>query len=235
MIIFEDETYIELITYKNQMARWLITGTGYISAWRNSNRSRLDVKQRFIKWFDKDFGPVDWCMRIENMEETLSTLADSDIRIFRPRAFKRTRLDGVEVKWQLGGVEDPDLPFLLCDETPFNVRVPNDASLRHANGATGIRCLKLKPRNHSQAVKRLSRLLGQAPISDQSGSRFDVGPNTIVLNYATNSTAGYVVELSHSGLEVKQLDINKSSGATIWLVPQRDTSNAKHSPCSNSD
>ncbi|MFT5572505.1 MAG: hypothetical protein ACI9FR_001428 [Cryomorphaceae bacterium] len=230
MIIFADKTYIELITYKNPLARLLISAVGFFSKLPNSAGSTPKVKQRFFKWFSKEFGPVDWCLRVEDMLQTLATLADQEVDVFQSQAFHRIRPDGVKVEWHLGGFDDFDLPFLLYDETPYRARVPYDASLKHANGAIGIQCLKLKPCNHSHAIKQLSLLLGQAPLKDHNGSRFDVGANAITLNSAKDSTPSYVVELAYLGSEKKHLDIAKASATHIWLVPQTDNPSAKLSP-----
>jgi hypothetical protein len=228
MIIFADKTYIELISYKNPVARLLISIVGFVSKLRRSTESSADVKQRFFQWFSKEFGPVDWCLRVDDVDQNLAALADTAVGVFRSQAFKRIRPDGVEVRWRLGGFDDFDLPFLLCDETPYPLRVPFDASSKHANGATAIQCLKLKPRNHSQATRHLSSLLGQAPLTDHNGSHFDIGPNAITLSTAKDSTPEYVLELAYSGSGQKQLDIGKTSGTHIWLVPQGDIPRAKH-------
>ena len=77
------------------------------------------------------------------------------------------RPDGQIVQWELGCSKDYDLPFLIEDKTPINLRIAPDNNTKHNNGAWGIKKIILSSKNTVKIAYGLSALLNKKSKSEQ--------------------------------------------------------------------
>ena len=69
------------------------------------------------------------------------------------------------IAWRSARPPEPDIPFLCIDVTARNLRVPEGAARRHANGVTGVAGVTVAVQDLATSVARYRALLGQEPIA----------------------------------------------------------------------
>lgn len=116
LVAFSDGAYLELIAFKrpDEEHRW----------WRIGQRSGE--------------GLVDFALLPGDIEQDIADARERGLELEGPIEGGRLRPDGVKLEWQTARPPSGDLPFLCGDRTPRNLRVPEGAAHRHANGTTGV-------------------------------------------------------------------------------------------------
>ncbi|MEM8607428.1 MAG: VOC family protein [Myxococcota bacterium] len=169
LVIFRDGTYLELTTTRFLAARVALRALGWTGALDRIARRRNDIFERFIPWLGAAVGPIDWCIRVDNLASVTRQLRHAGFDMFDPRSFERTRPDGQVARWRLGGPRNRRLPFFIEDETPIEVRIPGVESAFHENGAVGIRTLELPDQvaaDVTTMVNALAPQLGSDPLEN---------------------------------------------------------------------
>lgn len=160
LIVFRDNTYIELIAFTSEEAR-----KGH---W----------------WGDKGYGIIDYAFTLRggvagysDIEKRIAALP-IDSR-FKPQPLKsgsRTKPDGEVVQWHVAfppGDHRGAAPFWCFDVTPRSVRVPTEESLmKHPCGAIGVGSILIFTEAGSEAQIGLTKLL-DAVIQLPPGERED--------------------------------------------------------------
>ncbi|MEM7434813.1 MAG: VOC family protein [Myxococcota bacterium] len=169
LVIFRDGTYVELTTTRLAVTRATFRALSGIGLLHRIARGRDDMLGRFLPWLGAAEGPVDWCIRVDDLGVTMRRLRDGGIDVMAPQAFERTRPDGEVARWSLAGPRDTRLPFFIEDQTPVEVRVPNVDGAFHPNGAEGIQALELS----SAVLHGVEAMLGA--LADEQESSGDLG------------------------------------------------------------
>ena len=199
LIIFANQTYIELLALK--------------PFWHSP------LMRRLLRWVNGDIGPVDWCVSITDLESTLNSWKALHLDVLKSETFSRERIDGGIVRWYLGGTASQDLPILLEDITPIDHRVPLTGTTDHQNGALELKAIQFKVQDKVIALNTAVRFL--LPADHQDGSkRQDLTLGNVQVSFKEH-TLPYKVSLtiSSSGNQAQQLDLAKSHGAQIKLIP----------------
>lgn len=119
LICFRDGTYIELLA-----------PTGKPAAPGTTDFSTL---------LHQGEGLVGYALLSDDLMATVAQMRERGIAISDPSPGKRVRQDGVELRWLTATVNGGFSPFFIQDETPRNLRVPDDEhALTHTNGAHSL-------------------------------------------------------------------------------------------------
>lgn len=224
LIIFNDGAYVELLSLKPSWYRWLMISIAKSGLLGLIADGKSDISWRVMRWIGYKYGPIDWALRTDNIETTMLRLDETNVMSLDALGYQRTRADGKIVHWTMAGAKDLDLPFLIEDQTDFNLRVPHGSHTSHANGALGIKKIIVSARNTGLAKSNLGSLIS---ISD-SHSRVEnselkpelkLQETTIEYKELDDSEGKFVLELCYQGNESILLDCGHTSNTKIWLVP----------------
>ena len=158
LVGFADGSYLELIAFRREVLthRW----------WRHTAAGE---------------GLIDFALLPGSIEEDVSAAKSRGLSLLGPLRGGRERPDGVRLDWQTAFSDPPELPFLCGDLTSRELRVPQDAAARHANGVTGIFRVTIAVRDMEASAARYSALLGHAPLVEPDRRLFKLGATYIVL------------------------------------------------------
>jgi len=151
-----------------------------------------------------------------------------------PNAGERTRTDGERVAWRtLNLADEPRSPFLIADETPHLLRVPDDAdTIEHANGATGVASLVVAVRDLTRAAERYAAILGQAPQpgTQQAGAQtveFTLGNCTLTLAAPVADDRALATHLADRSERPYRLRLRTGKAAQIGALPLEQAHGAR--------
>ena len=98
-------------------------------------------------WFDalrRGGGLTDFCALSHDLEDDLGAFRRAGVTMSSPFVMDRERPDGYRLSWKLSvnkGETRGLVPFLICDISPRDERVPRECT--HRNGATGVKSLAI--------------------------------------------------------------------------------------------
>lgn len=154
-------------------------------------------------------GLVDFALGSSDVEEELGRIQRRGLAYRGPMPGARKRPDGQEIAWRMAwppADRSGDLPFMIDDITPRDLRVPSGDAARHANGVTGVRSLIIAVRDLDEASNEFAAVTGadatdSGPDPDlQADTRsFRVGQQTLVLAYPTAPSSPLVSRIQRMG------------------------------------
>ncbi len=168
LVVFEDVSYLELIAFAPPARSQARETRGECMARLRGAGADL-LGQRIGSWAAVTCGLVDYALRPTDIDGALRDLRARGFTVQGPTPGSRERADGERVAWRMGVPASLDLPFLCSDVTPPQLRMPEGAARRHANGARGVAELTLVNADPGRAAAALGGLLGQTPRADPSG------------------------------------------------------------------
>ena len=209
LICFQDGAYIELIA-----------PTG--------NPPKDVDATDFRNMLEKGEGLVGYALISDNLADSVAAIHGRGIDINPPKAGGRKRTDGEELRWQSAMIPGSIAPFFLQDDTPRNLRVPEDtATNTHANGATGIKAITIITPQFEASTEHFTNLLGVVPRIYETWSEFSLSTTMISLmkpeddemsNYATKrGDSPYQLAIHAPQKPTELLDLEKTHGAHILL------------------
>ncbi len=151
---------------------------------------------RWYSYLAMGGGLVDFALGASDVEEELKRLQSHGVDYRGPMPGARKRPDGQEIAWRMAWPPEDragDLPFMIDDITPRDLRVPSGDAAKHPNGVTGVRSLVIAVRDLDEASKEFSAITGSQP-SERSldgelmaeTCAFQAGQQTLVLAYPTS-------------------------------------------------
>jgi hypothetical protein len=153
-----------------------------------------------------------------DLAATLAGIEARGLPMVGPRAGARDRPDGRRVAWQTAMASRPDLPFLIQDETPRSLRVPDPGS---GLGA-GLRIVELRVvvESLAEAAPVFGRLLDQPTGGTDAEVRLDWG--VIRLTERRAGTARRAFEAAGPGLFAIVLGPTGAGAAALGPLLRRD-------------
>ncbi|WP_159912802.1 VOC family protein [Pantoea sp. 18069] len=140
LVVFEDGSYLELIAWHGQGL----------------------AEDRWWQWLQAHGeGLVDFALHPGDVRAAVERAGAGGLVLEEPLAGGRARPDGELLKWQTARAATPDLPFLCGDITPRQLRVPQGAVRRHANGASGVASVSLVVDHLETSLAGYQALLGR--------------------------------------------------------------------------
>ena len=105
-------------------------------------------------------GLADFALSTPDLEAVVAAGRAAGTAHGEPQRMGRIRPDGQRLAWTIALPAGPDLPFLIADETPRGLRLPDLAACAHANGAAGIAQVTVLVRDLAASRARYRALLG---------------------------------------------------------------------------
>ena len=138
LIVFSNDTYIELIALHSSRARFIMRSLRRVGALTLRRWLKRDLQTRLLDWMSGPQGLIDLCFRGIELTEITNSSPLSGMVLTDPVQFKRHRPDGLVVQWTLRGANKRRQPFFIQDATPIDYRIPAGDVRIHPNGALGI-------------------------------------------------------------------------------------------------
>ena len=138
LIVFSNDTYIELIALHSSRARFIMRSLRRVGALTLRRWLKRDLQTRLLDWMSGPQGLIDLCFRGTELTEINNSSPLSGMILTDPVQFKRHRPDGLVVQWTLRGANKRRQPFFIQDATPIDYRIPAGDVRIHPNGALGI-------------------------------------------------------------------------------------------------
>ena len=110
-------------------------------------------------------GIADFCMVSGDLEKEINLLETHGAQFTAPIPGGRQRPDGKEISWLTSVPRTLDLPFLIEDKTPHELRLPVVENDYHKNGILGIRGLAILVSDLVESLAHYRALLGDDPLS----------------------------------------------------------------------
>jgi len=188
LVIFQDGAYLELIAFQ---------------------RPDRPHDHRWYRFLSTGGGIVDFAVGVDDVAATVERARAAGLDYRGPVPGARRRLDGVEVAWRLGVTAEDftgEMPFVIDDVTPREVRVPTGDVAVHPLGVVGLRSVVVAVRDLGEAAERYGALLGVTPpaaVADDAlmaqTVTFDIGPHQIVLAYPSDPGSPLVRRIQRQG------------------------------------
>jgi catechol 2,3-dioxygenase-like lactoylglutathione lyase family enzyme len=205
LVVFADGAYFEIIAYREAAPtnRWwnVLTTAGE--------------------------GIVDFALLPEDTAKDIAAARSRGLSLEGPTPGGRLRPDGARLDWQIVRPATSDLPFWCGDVTPRELRVPEGAIRRHANGVTGISRVRVLVADLAASTERYRALVGpQAVTLDQGIPRVDlketvfelVGPDDDHARRHLAARGEGVFSLQLRGSAAKVLGTKLLHGADLLIV-----------------
>ena len=138
LIVFSNDTYIELIALQSSRARLIMRSLRHIGVLALRRWLKRDLQTRLLDWMSGPQGLIDLCLRGTELNDISHLSPLSGIGLTDSVQFKRHRPDGLVVQWTLRGANERRQPFFIQDATPVDYRIPAGDVRIHPNGALGI-------------------------------------------------------------------------------------------------
>ncbi len=222
LIAFADGAYIELIAFQEPSA---------------------PSQHRWRRFLDAGGGLIDFALGSTDLVADVVRLTGASLP-YELMDGARARLDGVQLQWRSASVSPAgQLPFIIEDVTPRDLRVPSGAATQHANNVTGILSLTLAVGDLAAAKGRFSALLDAAPLVERDNpdirahiATYVVGQYSIELAQPADDQSMLAAPLAARGdgpdsisltadpgpPEARWLDPSATHGARLQIVGPRD-------------
>jgi hypothetical protein len=183
LVPFPDGTYLELLsTPRQSRLKFLIL----LKKLRLLNIYMGDdtaINRRLTRDLASGIGMADFCLQSADLEKEIVQLKARGARFSHPNPGGRQRPDGKEVSWLTAVPRTLDLPFLIEDKTPRELRLPPVKDDYHPNGILGISGIVVLVSNLIDSMANYRALLGDDPVSQAQYTQ----PGTQSSGYAINA------------------------------------------------
>lgn len=188
LVAFQDGSYLELIAFQEP---------------------ERPVPHRWYGFLASGGGLVDFALGADDVAAVVERARSSGLDYTGPVPGARRRPDGEELRWRLGTPSPErtgELPFVIDDVTPRELRVPGDELTRHANGVVGVRAIIVAVRDLGEAAQLYGKLFGVTPpaaAADQALEAqtvtFSVGSQRVVLAYPSGPASPIAARIQRQG------------------------------------
>lgn len=163
IVSFIDGTYLELLTTTrraNQSLLVLLRRTGLLPIYTARENS---ISRRLKADIATGLGLNDFCLLSPNLELELPSIQNRGLNLDGPLLGGRLRPDGQQIAWRTAVPTLIDVPFLIDDITPRELRVPAPPPDGHSNQAVGIAGVTLGVLNLEGSAEHYRMLTGADP------------------------------------------------------------------------
>ena len=159
LVILEDGTYFELFALTDPVLTGRLRTARAIGELTMLIDQQTAIDQRFFASVACGDGLADFAVVTGAMDEDVERLRGAGLVVDDPLANGRQRPDGAEIRWRLAITRLP-LPFLIQDDTPRSLRVPEGDVAFHQNGAKKLLGMVVAVSDVAGAGRGYSALLG---------------------------------------------------------------------------
>lgn len=145
------------------------------------------------RWWDQlaaGEGLVDFAVLSPDVAAEAAALVERGATVTGPSDGGRVRPDGQRVAWRTVRIEGGEtrLPFVIDDQTPRSLRVPDDSATEHPGGFTGVASLAIAVTDLERAKRDFALLFGETGEAIEptvpgarTAWRFDLGGHAVEL------------------------------------------------------
>jgi hypothetical protein len=200
LVCFADGSYLELLATCDPATRDELRALRASDGWERHLRGVSAVARRLLPWLAGADGVRDWVLRADSLTHTAAGLRAQGIAASGPVQMSRVRPDGVKLEWELLLPESPLHPYWIADRTPRERRVPSGAGAStHANGASGVRAVRVRTPVVPTGALALGDALGMMPRLRSDGVTVLEGGEWRIEVVAGVSAGARAVELGDCG------------------------------------
>ena len=170
LIPFRDGSYLELFAPTDpslaaEMHHLVATDT-FDTAMAGSDA----MQKRFMLHLAQGIGLRDFAVSAPglNLSEVQVLAERGGVVLAGPIPMSRTRPDGIVVRWHVAVPVfryATCVPFLIVDDTPRSLRVPDGNLTNHPNGVTGIRSIEVATRDPVEVSRWYNTVVSASPES----------------------------------------------------------------------
>jgi hypothetical protein len=171
LIPFADGTYLELLATTRFTSFRLITILKKLHLLNIYTANQTAINRRIIENIASGVGLNDYALLSNNLDPEIEMINQRGQNFTDPISGGRIRPDGQEIIWRTSVPQTLDIPFLIEDITPRELRVPQVDENAHANGVSGTRGLSILVPNLVDSIARYRELLGEDPKTQPSHSQ----------------------------------------------------------------
>jgi hypothetical protein len=163
LVPFSDGTYLELLaTTRSSSLRTI----GWLKSLRLLSlytANQTAISRRLIENIADGVGMNDFALLSLDLDHEVSMIQERGLAFTNPIPGGRIRPDGQEIAWRTSVPQTIDLPFLIDDLTPRNLRLPPASESIHPNDILGIRGITILVSNLVDSMARYRSLIGEEP------------------------------------------------------------------------
>ena len=214
LIPFADGSYLELIAFRRRTTRTLLA---LLARLRLVERAvRAPLARRFAVRAARGPGLIDLALGVDALAPVIETARRSGLTVDGPVAGRRAAADGSPIVWELGVPREDELPLLIADVTPRQLRVAAPG-IMHANGVTGVTGAVLPARDPRAAAARFRDVLGLSSHADGPAYAVDLAQTRLDLVPAAGARPGHPARLRLAAPAPRRLDAGRAHGAVLDL------------------
>ncbi len=155
------------------------------------------MQKRFMRHLAEGTGLEDFAISSPglNLSEEQMLAERGGVILAGPIPMSRTRPDGICVRWNVAVPVfnySTCVPFLIVDDTPRTLRVPDGNVTAHPNGATGIRSIEIATYDPVAVTRWYDTVLSTSPMGNTPTTYTLNGSVIMVRGVARNETEGPV-------------------------------------------
>jgi catechol 2,3-dioxygenase-like lactoylglutathione lyase family enzyme len=187
LIGLEDGTYLELVAFTNSSLGNLLRLIKISGTWQLYSPTRTPMGKRFLGLIANGPGLGDFALLSKDLGKTIAEVKTRGLTLESPSPGRRMRPDHQEVSWRATLPPTSDLPFLIEDVTPHELRLPPMTARQHENDVTGIAEITVGVADITESIVRYRSLLGleaelptQAPMKGLQPEKFAVGSEATI-------------------------------------------------------
>jgi len=165
LVPFPDGTYLELLSTTR---RSTLKTLGILKRLRWLNiytANETAISRRLIEDLASGVGMNDYALLSLDLKKELTSMIERGAIFTDPIPGGRLRPDGLEIAWQTAVPSSFDLPFLIDDLTPREIRVPVVENDYHSNGVLGIKGITILVTSLVESMTRYRSLLDEEPVT----------------------------------------------------------------------
>tara|TARA_B110000208_G_C11694929_1_gene403716 strand:- start:261 stop:1064 length:804 start_codon:yes stop_codon:yes gene_type:complete len=218
LIIFSNHVYIELLALVPAWYTPLLLAANRFGVLHWLSGAKGNVRSRLLNWFRQDFGPVDWCVRVADIEGISNSWKKAGLSMLNTEKHSRKTIEGDVLQWYLGSASSADLPFLLEDISPIDERIPPLKSGAHDNGASALRHITFRVKNKASSEKIAATFLSHESLN----TNINLGSLSVSFEEKP-MPCRVLVKVSRMVNRTSQVGIIESHGVGIHFVSSAET------------
>lgn len=168
LVSFADGSYLELLTNTRRSGQIWVTWLRRFGLLRLATSGDAPLGRRLKEDLARGPGVQDFCLRSVDLTTELPELQGRGIQAEGLSPGSRIRPDGEEISWFCAFPQSTQLPFLIEDVTPREMRVPPAPEQGHANQVIGIAGLSIGVTDLENSRSQYRALLDMEPSSSLS-------------------------------------------------------------------
>lgn len=205
LIVFQDGAYLELLAP---------TKPEFIQQVDPADRSS------FLFMFADGEGFGGYALLADNLAAETEAMQKRGLNVQMRTPGGRLRPDGQELRWRSAMIGSTMTPFFIQDDTPRNLRVPDDSEkTAQANGVTGVVGIEIGTPDLGVGIERYQHILGNIPAQrDDAQAKFLENGFELTLRANPNVETDALSIIRLRGDQNKVLEKALTHGAHIELV-----------------